>query len=125
MVKDSKFAPVPVLAALLAACAGAVDTLTFFALGHAFAGIVTGNLVTFGYGLASRNAALLEPTLIAVAGSIAGEVIWSLLMRRSARNSIRLLIVEQALLFIFLIGWLAADSIRTASSHSPCWRWYL
>jgi Protein of unknown function (DUF1275) len=45
-----------------------------------------------------------------VAGSIAGEVIWSLLLRRSPRNSIRLLILEQALLLVFLVAWIAADS---------------
>jgi uncharacterized membrane protein YoaK (UPF0700 family) len=109
-VKDAERATVPVFAALLAACAGSVDVLAFFGLGHAFAGIVTGNLVTAGYGLASRNAALVEPTLTAVAGSIAGEVIWARLLRRSARNSMPLLIAEHVLLFIFLIAWLAADS---------------
>lgn len=109
-MKDARLTPVPVLAAWLAACASAVDTLTFFGLGHAFAGIVTGNLVTAGYGLASRDVALLEPTLTAVAGSIAGEVIWAPLLRRNARNSIPLLIAEHVRLFIFLIAWLAADS---------------
>jgi uncharacterized membrane protein YoaK (UPF0700 family) len=109
-VKDAERTPVPVFAALLAACAGSVDALAFFGLGHAFAGIVTGNLVTAGYGITSHNAALAEPTLTAVAGSIAGEAIWARLLRRSARNSMPLLIAEHVLLFIFLIAWLAADS---------------
>jgi uncharacterized membrane protein YoaK (UPF0700 family) len=107
---DARLTAVWVLAALLAACAGSVDTLAFFGLGHAFAGIVTGNLVTAGYGLASHNAALVDPTITAVAGSIAGEVIWARLLRRRTRNSLPLLIAEQGLLLIFLTAWIASDS---------------
>lgn len=109
-MKDARLTPVPVIAALLAACAGSADTLAFFGLGHAFAGIVTGNLVTAGYGLVSHNTALVEPTLTAVAGSIAGEAIWARLLRRSARNSLPLLIAEHVLFLIFLIAWLVADT---------------
>jgi Protein of unknown function (DUF1275) len=41
---------VPAIAVLFAACAGATAALAFFGLGQAFAGIVTGNLVTVGVG---------------------------------------------------------------------------
>lgn len=34
-MKDARAISVPVIAALLAACAGSVDTLAFFGLGHA------------------------------------------------------------------------------------------
>ena len=71
-MQDARLTPVPVIAALLAACAGSADALAFFGLGHAFAG-VTGSLVTAGYGLASHNAALVEPAFTAVAGCIVGE----------------------------------------------------
>lgn len=68
---------VPAMAVLLAACAGATDALAFFGLGKAFAGIVTGNLVTAGYGIATGNSSLVKPTVTAVAGSVVGEIIWA------------------------------------------------
>jgi len=76
-VRYSRLTRVSAIAVLLAACAGSVDAFAFFGLGHAFAGIVTGNLVTAGYGLATGNASLVRPTVTAVAGCIAGEVIWA------------------------------------------------
>jgi hypothetical protein len=44
----------PAVAVLLAATSGAADALAFFGLGGAFGGIVTGNLVTAGYGAPGR-----------------------------------------------------------------------
>jgi uncharacterized membrane protein YoaK (UPF0700 family) len=98
-----------VIAVLLAACAGSVDVFAFFGLGHAFAGIVTGNLVTAGYGLATGNASLVKPAVTAVAACIAGEVIWARLLNRRAGNALPLLIAENALLLIVLITWLGTD----------------
>jgi uncharacterized membrane protein YoaK (UPF0700 family) len=105
----SRLIRVSAIAVLLAACAGSVDAFAFFGLGHAFAGIVTGNLVTAGYGLATGNASLVRPTVTAVAGCIAGEVIWARLLSRRADNALVLLIAENVLLLIVLITWLGTD----------------
>jgi uncharacterized membrane protein YoaK (UPF0700 family) len=99
----------PVIAVLLAACAGATDVLAFFGLGKAFAGIVTGNLVTAGYGVATGNAALVKPTVTAVACCIAGEIAWARLLRRP-RAADWLLVTELVLFLLVLTGWLAAGS---------------
>jgi uncharacterized membrane protein YoaK (UPF0700 family) len=108
-VRYSRLTQVSAIAVLLAACAGSVDAFAFFGLGHAFAGIVTGNLVTAGYGLATGNASLVRPTVTAVAGCIAGEVIWARLLSRRADNALVLLIAENVLLLIVLITWLGTD----------------
>jgi uncharacterized membrane protein YoaK (UPF0700 family) len=108
-VRYSRLTRVSAIAVLLAACAGSVDAFAFFGLGHAFAGIVTGNLVTAGYGLATGNASLVRPTVTAVAGCIAGEVIWARLLSRRADNALVLLIAENVLLLIVLITWLGTD----------------
>jgi uncharacterized membrane protein YoaK (UPF0700 family) len=108
-VRYSRLTRVSAIAVLLAACAGSVDAFAFFGLGHAFAGIVTGNLVTAGYGLATGNASLVRPTVTAVAGCSAGEVIWARLLSRRADNALVLLIAENVLLLIVLITWLGTD----------------
>ena len=99
----------PVIAVLLAACAGSVDVFAFFGVGNAFAGIVTGNLVTASYGIASGDAALIRPTVTAVAGCILGELAWARLLRRPG-TALPLLIAELTLLVLVLIAWLAAGS---------------
>lgn len=71
--------------AVLTACAGALDALALFALGRAFAGIVTANLVTAGYGLGTANFALVRPTVVAVLGTLAGEALWAKLIHRTGR----------------------------------------
>ena len=108
-VRYSRLIRVSAIAVLLAACAGSVDAFAFFGLGHAIAGIVTGNLVTAGYGLATGNASLVRPTVTAVAGCIAGEVIWARLLSHRADNALVLLIAENVLLLIVLITWLGTD----------------
>ncbi len=99
----------PAIGVLLAACAGSVDTLAFFGLGRAFAGNITGNLVTAGYGVAAGDAALIKPTVTAVAGCICGEITWAWLLRRPGAAN-WLLLVQLALLALVLTGWLAAGS---------------
>jgi uncharacterized membrane protein YoaK (UPF0700 family) len=108
-VRYSRLTRVSAIAVLLAACAGSVDAFAFFGLGHAFAGIVTGNLVTAGYGLATGNACLVRPTVTAVAACIAGEVTWARLLNRRADNALVPLIAENVLLLIVLITWLGTD----------------
>jgi uncharacterized membrane protein YoaK (UPF0700 family) len=103
--------PVTAIAVLLAACAGSVDAVAFFGLGKAFAGIVTGNLVTAGFGLAAGDAALVKPTAAAVAGFIVGELIWARWLRglpAHSRRALTALLAEGGLLLAVLIIWLAA-----------------
>ena len=113
----------PVIAALLAACAGSVDVFAFFGVGNAFAGIVTGNLVMASYGIASGDAALIRPTVTAVAGCILGELAWARLLRRPG-TALPLLIAELTLLVLVLIrGW-PLVRIPAAPSSSSCWDSY-
>jgi uncharacterized membrane protein YoaK (UPF0700 family) len=98
-----------VLAIFLAACAGSGDVFAFGGLGKAFASIVTGNVVVFGYGLATGNAALAEPTASAVAGFILGAAIWAWLLRRR-RMALALLVGELVILLAVLVGWIAASA---------------
>ena len=107
-VRHSPLTQISVIAVLLAACAGSVDAFAFSGLGHAFAGIVTGNLVTAGYGLATGHAALVKPTITAVVGCIAGEVIWARLLRRRTDSSLALLMAETVLLLVVLVAWLGS-----------------
>ncbi len=97
---------VAVLAVFLAACSGSADVFAFAGLGKAFASIVTGNVVVFGYGLATGNAALSEPTAAAVAGFIAGSIAWAWLLRRR-QMALALLVSELVILLVVLAGWVA------------------
>jgi uncharacterized membrane protein YoaK (UPF0700 family) len=100
---------VVMLAVLLAACSGSADVFAFAGLGKAFASIVTGNFVVFGYGVATGNTALITPTAAALAGFVAGAVTWSLLLRRpKARRS--LLVGELVILLTVLAAWLAVGA---------------
>jgi uncharacterized membrane protein YoaK (UPF0700 family) len=98
---------VPAMAVLLAACAGATDVFAFFGLGKAFAGVITGNLVTVGYGAAVGDTTLIRPAAIAVAGVIIGEITWAMLLRLP-RAADWLLVAEIVLFLIVLTGWLTA-----------------
>jgi uncharacterized membrane protein YoaK (UPF0700 family) len=100
---------VPVIAVLLAACAGATEVLAFFGLGRAFAGIVSGSLVTAGYGIATGHAALVRPTVTAVTCCVVGEIAWARLLRRPQAAD-WLLVAELMLFLPVLTGWLAAGS---------------
>ncbi len=73
---------------LLAAASGAVDALAFTALGHVFAGVMTGNLALLGIALASGNPVDLTAPLVALAGFVAGT--WaSALICRAADPRVR------------------------------------
>lgn len=102
------------IGALLASCAGATDVLAFFALGKAFAGNITGNLVTGGYGVATGNSALIKPTATALAGCTAGEIAWAVLLKRT-RTSNWLIGVELLLFLVVLTDWLANGSHPTGA----------
>jgi uncharacterized membrane protein YoaK (UPF0700 family) len=98
--------PGAAIGALLAACAGAADTVAFFGLGHAFAGIITGNLVTAGFGIASGRALLIEPAVVAIGGCVAGEIIWAWFLRHGDRYAVPLLAAEFVLISAVLVTWL-------------------
>jgi uncharacterized membrane protein YoaK (UPF0700 family) len=108
MTRDSSRG-IAVLAIFLAACAGSGDVFAFGGLGKAFASIVTGNVVVFGYGLATDNGALADPTAAAVAGFIVGAAIWAWLLRRR-RMALGLLVGELVILLAVLVGWTAASA---------------
>lgn len=57
---------------LLAAAAGAVDAMAFTALGHVFAGVMTGNLALLGLAAGGDHLADVVPPLVALAGFAAG-----------------------------------------------------
>ena len=99
----------PVIAVLLASTAGAADVLAFFGLGGAFGGIVTGNLVTAGYGVARGHWALVKPAATAVAACVGGELAWARLLRlpQAARW---LLPTEFAFFLAVFAVWLATGS---------------
>jgi uncharacterized membrane protein YoaK (UPF0700 family) len=109
MTKDADGSRVPVIAFLLGACAGSADVFAFFGLGKAFASIVTGNLVTFGYGIATGNAALIKPTVAAVAGFVVGEILWAWLLRLP-QAALPLLLAELVILLAVLAAWLAVGA---------------
>ena len=57
---------------LLAAASGAVDAMAFTALGHVFAGVMTGNLALLGIAVGGDHLADAVPPLVALAGFVTG-----------------------------------------------------
>ncbi|WP_066360525.1 YoaK family protein [Herbidospora mongoliensis] len=84
----------------LACCAGAVDLLTFKELGGAFAGIITGNVVTAASGQ-------LTAALTAVGGFGAGAYAWVVTFRDRRTFG---LIAELVLLVVVAIGWIGTGT---------------
>nr|WP_062341104.1 DUF1275 family protein [Herbidospora sakaeratensis] len=84
----------------LACCAGAVDLFTFLELGGAFAGIITGNVVTAASG---RWIAALT----AVAGFGAGAYAWAVTFRSRRTPG---LVAELVLLVVVAIGWIGTGT---------------
>ncbi|HET6258490.1 DUF1275 family protein [Pseudonocardia sp.] len=93
--------------AALAACAGAVDLLALAGLGGAFAGVITGNLVTAGYGIGTGDVELIAPTSVAVAGFTLGVLAWARLWRGRPRALVGPLLAELVLLIVVAAGWAA------------------
>ncbi|MEQ3553264.1 YoaK family protein [Pseudonocardia nematodicida] len=103
--------------ALLAACAGVVDVWAVVALGGAFAGVVTGNLVTGAHALVAGGWGELLPPAVAVAGFAAGAVAWSSARRRWPHAIGWPLAAELLVLTASAVVWaLAGDraGVRTA-----------
>lgn len=86
----------------MAACAGVVDLWAVTSLGGAFAGVVTGNLVTLGRAAGALSPGYLVAPLVAVAGFALGVAVWSALFRRSVRGA---LITELAVLAALAVAW--------------------
>lgn len=99
-----------IVLALLAACAGVVDVWAVVALGGAFAGVVTGNLVTAGHAVAVADPVELLPPAVAVAGFVAGVGLWSL-HRRWRRDAVSApLLAELVVLVALAVAWLLAPA---------------
>ena len=78
-------------------------------LGGAFASIVTGNLVTLGYGTATGDPHRIVPVAVAVTGYAAGVLVWSWIWRSRPDALRALLVAELALLVVVAVGLLATD----------------
>lgn len=92
-----------VVGTLLAAAAGAVDVVALVALGGAFAGIVTGNLVTLGAAGVELDAARLTPIGVAVGAFLLGVLTWARLWRARPQALTAPLLVEAAVLAAALV----------------------
>lgn len=103
-----------IVPATLAACAGAVDLLALAGLGGAFAGVVTGNLVTAGYGVGTGNFRLIAPAGTAVAAFAVGVLAWARLWHERPRAVAGMLLAELALMVVVAAGW-----IRTEARPGP------
>jgi uncharacterized membrane protein YoaK (UPF0700 family) len=90
---------------LLAAAAGAVDVVALVALGGAFAGIVTGNLVTAGTALSRLDGHGLVPIAVAVGGFTVGVLLWAWWWRRRPTVVVAPLAAEAAVLAVAQVLW--------------------
>ncbi|MEU8262184.1 YoaK family protein [Micromonospora sp. NPDC048999] len=97
-------------AAALAACAGAVDLLAVTILGGAFASIVTGNLVTLGYGLSGADPHRALAAVTATAGFGVGVGVWTWLGRARPAAVLGPLAAELVALIVLAAGLLATGS---------------
>ncbi|GID32402.1 hypothetical protein Abr02nite_73850 [Paractinoplanes brasiliensis] len=94
----------PVATAALTVAAGATDLLALTVLGGAFASIVTGNLIMFGYGISTTDPHRVIPAAVAVLGYAAGVLIWSWIWRSRPTAVRGPLIAELVLLVIVAAG---------------------
>ncbi|WP_433274415.1 DUF1275 family protein [Pseudonocardia xinjiangensis] len=99
-----------IVPAMLAACAGAVDLLALAGLGGAFAGVVTGNLVTAAYGVGTGNFRLITPAGTAVAAFAVGVLAWARLWHARPQAVVGMLLAELALLVVVAVGWIVTGA---------------
>jgi uncharacterized membrane protein YoaK (UPF0700 family) len=90
---------------LLATATGAVDLVALLALGGAFAGVVTGNMVVVGAGLATGDAGRLVAVGVAVAGFAVGVAAWSAVWRRRPAAVVGPLLAELGVLGAAAATW--------------------
>ncbi|AQZ71108.1 hypothetical protein BKM31_44275 [[Actinomadura] parvosata subsp. kistnae] len=91
----------------LAFAAGAVDALSFLALGEVFTANMTGNVVLLGLALGSGRMAHLVGSGVAFAGFCAGLGAGFVLAGRVARGAAVVLVVEVLVLAGVAAGWAA------------------
>jgi uncharacterized membrane protein YoaK (UPF0700 family) len=96
-------------ALLLTAASGAVDLVAVVLLGGAFAGVVTGNLVTLGHGLVDLDPRLIVPVVVAVGGFSVGVTVWARAWRRGPDALVGPVAAELAVLLAALAWGLATD----------------
>jgi len=122
---------VQVAAVLLAGVSGGVDALAFVALGHVFAGVMTGNLVLLGLGLSGTGQSALVAPLLALAGYAVAVAAVALSSRAPADRpapgdgvpgplTYRWLLAEGVLLVAVAVAWAAVGTVP-----SQGWRWGL
>ena len=122
---------VQVAAVLLAGVSGGVDALAFVALGHVFAGVMTGNLVLLGLGLSGTGQSALVAPLLALVGYAVAVAAVALSLRAPADGpspgdrgpgplTYRWLLAEGVLLVAVAVAWAAVGSVP-----SQGWRWGL
>lgn len=102
---------------LLAAASGAVDATAFKALGHVFAGVMTGNLALLGIAVGNDHFADTVPPLISLAGFIAGTATAARLCRGRTEHgtkwpsrTVQCLAFEAALLAAVAVVWTTTGS---------------
>ncbi|XVQ82453.1 DUF1275 family protein [Microbispora siamensis] len=112
--------PLTALAAILTIGTGAIDVATFARLGGVFSSVMTGNLVVFGFGVATASVVLLLSTATAVTGYALGVVSGACITGESRRGGpawpVRVTItlaVELILLSAFTVGWELAGARPT------------
>ena len=73
--------PITVAMAVLTVTAGAVDAISFLALGQVFTALATGNLLFLAFALGGQGAVPVERPAIALAAFIVGVIMGSTLLR--------------------------------------------
>ena len=114
---------------LLAAASGAVDATAFTALGHVFAGVMTGNLALLGIALGGGHLAQAVPPLVALAGFVAGTAVagWACRAgrpvtpgerhRRWPARTVAALACEAVLLVLAAAGWVIGGAPPAGASR--------
>jgi uncharacterized membrane protein YoaK (UPF0700 family) len=102
--------------AILAAGSGAMDVVSFVALGGVFTSVMTGNLIVFGLAVGEGNGAALARTTTALAAFAVGVLVAAGVAKRRGRprewyGHVRpALWIETVLLAAFAVGWEVADA---------------
>ncbi|MEV1333597.1 YoaK family protein [Micromonospora costi] len=94
---------------VLAAASGCLDVFCLTRLDGFFASVITGNLVQFGFGIATTQAGRLTAGATAVGGYAVGVAVGSLALRRAGpgwhRRTTMVAAAEAALLVGVAVGW--------------------
>jgi uncharacterized membrane protein YoaK (UPF0700 family) len=80
----------------LTVTAGAVDAVTFIALGHALAALATGNILLLGFGVANAPGISIESPAEALAAFVAGTAAAHALIARVSRGGRRWFVISLA-----------------------------